>query len=177
MARDIETDWVGEPQIDKALVIVKQSRSNFDKVEAMTLRIEFKETGQFPVCLELRNKDGWNEICNLEMCALEDNDLARLVPESNSFEPIIYLRCKDLSDAVTSQMQQDLAVGQNLYCRLKSALPVVSEGFHFKVLRIREIYKCPLFIEDKEGKSGGRQFFKYRWMITGIAADTELLPT
>jgi hypothetical protein len=139
----------------------------------MNLKLNFKQEAKFAVQLELISKGVWKPICKIDMCVLEDNELAREVLETDSFEPVVYLRCTNLPDVEASLIQQFLASDQVTYCRLQSPSAVVTEGLHFKVLRIRELYRCSLPVERKDGKAANKRFFKYRWMITAIAADSD----
>lgn len=136
----------------------------------MTQKVNFIQEGKFAVWLELLEDDVWRRFCQVEMCALEDNYLAREVPETRSFEPIIYLRCGDLDDERVSKIQYALATGQDLYCRLRSTVSIVTEVFHFEELKIREFYRCAAFVDSKDvkGQKEGGLYYKSRWMITGL---------
>jgi hypothetical protein len=139
----------------------------------MTLRINFRHQGNCAVKLELFSNGVWKSVCEVNMCALEDNDLAREIPETDTFEPVVYLRCLDLPDGEIREIQHLLDSGLISYCRLQSASAVVTEGLHFKVLRMREIYRCPEFFDETGEESEKNLRFKFRWMITGINADLE----
>lgn len=156
----------------------------------MTQKVKFKRPPR--VALELFLENSWSLLCHVDMCAIEDNDLAREVIDTASFEPIVYSRCADLEASAALKLQRMLADGALLYCRLKAINTstgsrirhgrkpetwldqsefnsvMVNQGFHFRTLRVHEVYKCAEFTaKDKEDKL----FFKHRWMITGLKVD------
>ena len=148
--------------------------------------------------LEVLHSETWESLCHIDMCAIEDRELAREVPETESFEPLVYLRCKDLDENSVERIQEILATGASLSCRLRVQTPrkampsskrhvgtdestgvsdfnslMVDEAFHFKTLRIRELYRCAEFV-TKKGED--KMYFKFRWMVTAIRADSQVAP-
>jgi hypothetical protein len=137
----------------------------------MAQKIDFKLDGQVPVYLELFIDSQWTLVCKVEMCAIEDNELARDSIDTQLFEPVIYLRCHDdLDDSVVRTVQNRLSSNLITYCRLSGDSVIIREALHFKVLRIREFYRCSRFVQPPRADAD-RNEFQYRWMVTGLAAN------
>lgn len=118
--------------------------------------------------LEVFNGNEWVSLCELEMLGLEPAEFNRLaiIQGMDSFEPVVYLRCANLSDSEAYKIQSILMVGNLIWCRLDRKCPLYwVEEFLFKLFNIREVYQCNVTeVSPKEPPSK----VELKWMLTGF---------
>lgn len=122
--------------------------------------------------LKLYRQKTWVTLCKVDLFAFEDNDLARhrAVGEVAIFEPMVYLRCEDLSDGDAQEIQQTLASGGIPWISLAGNRTLIEDGLSLKMMRIHEVYRCAAFLDEDVVESVPKRF-SFRWMITAFRCD------
>lgn len=132
----------------------------------MTTKFHFRQDDEL---LEVVITGSKRIITFADLLAIEDDDLAREMPNSNYIESIVYLRCWRLPNDAANEIQENLSNGVDLIAHASSESGIVQDLFDTSDFSIREIYRCIANVNPNNTKESlENKRFEFRWMLTCI---------
>lgn len=132
----------------------------------MTTKFHFRQDDEL---LEVVITGSKRIITFADLLAIEDDDLAREMPNSNYMESIVYLRCWRLPNDAANEIQENLSNGIDLIAHASSESGIVQALFDTSDFSIREIYRCIANIDPNDTEESPKnKRFEFRWMLTCI---------
>lgn len=132
----------------------------------MTTKFHFRQDDEL---LEVVITGSKRIITFADLLAIEDDDLAREMPNSNYMESIVYLRCWRLPNDAANEIQENLSNGIDLTAHATSESGIVQDLFDTSDFSIREIYRCIANIDPNDTEESlENKRFEFRWMLTCI---------